>query len=229
MKKVLNMRVAIVLVALTLITSCFVGGTLAKYVTEGKGEDTARVAKFGVVVEGTGAAFSEEYEKDDDTFDLDDNTVVSSVKVVAPGTGGSLAAFTITGTPEVAVNVAFTGAVNFGENWVYNDGTEDFEDDYYCPIEITVGTEVLKGTAYADIQEFEAAIKAAIDAYTKDYVAGTDLSLIDEDDVPAISWAWAFEDDDNDDVKDTYLGDQAADDKAATIEIEVTVTVTQID
>lgn len=223
------MRVAIVLVALTLITSCFVGGTLAKYVTEGKGEDTARVAKFGVVVEGTGAAFSEEYEKDDDTFDLDDNTVVSSVKVVAPGTGGSLAAFTITGTPEVAVNVAFTGAVNFGENWVYNDGTEDFEDDYYCPIEITVGTEVLKGTAYADIQEFEAAIKAAIDAYTKDYVAGTDLSLIDEDDVPAISWAWAFEDDDNDDVKDTYLGDQAADDKAATIEIEVTVTVTQID
>lgn len=222
MKKVLNMRVAIILMVLTLITSCFVGGTLAKYVTEGKGEDTARVAKFGVVVEGTGAAFSETYAKNDSTFTLADNTVVSSVKVVAPGTGGSLAAFGITGTPEVAVNVAFTAAVDFGDNWVDEDG------DYYCPIEITVGATILKGTdsAYTDIGEFEAAIETAIATYTKDYAAGTDLSGIDAD-APAISWAWAFSD--NDDVKDTYLGDQAAAGDAATIAIEVTVTVTQID
>ena len=44
---------------------------------------------------------------------------------------------------------------------------------------------------------------------------------------PAISWKWAFEGNDN--VKDTYLGDQAAAGNAATISLSVTATVTQID
>lgn len=225
MKKVLNMRVAIILMALTLITSCFVGGTLAKYVTEGKGEDTARVAKFGVVVTGTGEAFAKTYATDDASF-----TGTFSVssgdddKVVAPGTSGDMAAFAITGTPEVAVRVAFTAStVEFGDNWIYNDGTDD---SYYCPIEITVGSTTLKGNDYANVAAFEAAISDAIDDYTKDYEAGTDLSLIGVD-APAISWAWAFES--NSDVKDTYLGDQAAAGNAATITLAITVTVTQID
>ena len=46
-------------------------------------------------------------------------------------------------------------------------------------------------------------------------------------DAPAISWAWAFTG--NDDDKDTYLGDQAAAGNAATISLDVTATVTQID
>lgn len=39
------MRAAVLMLALVLITSCFVGGTFAKYVTSGTGGDNAKVAK----------------------------------------------------------------------------------------------------------------------------------------------------------------------------------------
>lgn len=41
-----TMRVAGLLLALVLVTSCFVGGTFAKYVTSGHGNDSARAAKW---------------------------------------------------------------------------------------------------------------------------------------------------------------------------------------
>ena len=60
-----TMRVAGLLLALVLVTSCFVGGTFAKYVTYGGGQDHARVAKFGVKVEATGDVFAKEYDAKD--------------------------------------------------------------------------------------------------------------------------------------------------------------------
>ena len=59
------MRVAGLLLALVLVTSCFVGGTFAKYVTSGGGTDHARVAKFGVTVKATGndTMFATQYDK----------------------------------------------------------------------------------------------------------------------------------------------------------------------
>ena len=42
MKKNLTFKAVSVLAVLTLITSCFAGGTFAKYVTAGEGGDTAR-------------------------------------------------------------------------------------------------------------------------------------------------------------------------------------------
>lgn len=220
MKKNRMMRVASALLVAVLLSTCAISGTFAKYVTSGSGSDTARVAKFGVTVTGTAQTFAKEYAKNDDSFILATNTVVSTEKVVAPGTSGSMAAFTITGTPEVAVRVAFTGTLELGDKWVDSGST------YYCPIEITVGDTTFKGTAYASADEFEAAVNAKIATYTKDYVAGTDLSGIGAN-APVISWKWAFEG--NNDVKDTYLGDQAAAGNAATISLRVTATVTQID
>ena len=118
------------------------------------------------------------------------------------------------------MNVAFTGTLELGDKWV------DSTSAYYCPIEITVGSTTFKGTSYASASEFEEAVNTKIATYTKDYAAGTNLSTISSD-APAISWEWAFEG--NDDVKDTYLGKQAAAGNAATISLSVTVTVTQID
>ena len=43
-KKNWTLRAAVLMLALVLITSCFVGGTFAKYVTSGSGTDSARVA-----------------------------------------------------------------------------------------------------------------------------------------------------------------------------------------
>lgn len=220
MKKNKMMRAASALMVAVLLTTSVISGTFAKYVTSGSGSDSARVAKFGVTVSGTADTFKETYAKDDNSFTIAANTVVSNVDVVAPGTGGSMAAFTITGTPEVAVRVAFTGTLELGDKWV------DSTSAYYCPIKITVGGTTFKGTTYNSADEFEAAVNNEIANYKNDYEAGKDLSTIGAN-APAISWAWAFTG--NDDVKDTYLGDRAAAGNAATISLEVTATVTQID
>ena len=220
MKKNKMMRIASVLLVAVILTTCAISGTFAKYVTSGNGSDNARVAKFGVTITGTADTFKETYAKNDTGFTLAANSVVSTEDVLAPGTSGSMAAFTITGTPEVAVRVAFAGTLELGDKW------EDEGNAYYCPIEVTVGDATFKGTSYASADEFEAAVNAKIATYSKDYAAGTDLSTIGAD-APEISWAWAFEG--NDDAKDTYLGDQAAVGNAAEISLAVTATVTQID
>ena len=66
-KKNWTMRAAVLMLVLVLITSCFVGGTFAKYVTSGSGTDSARVAKFGVTVTASGDLFAKEYATDDQT------------------------------------------------------------------------------------------------------------------------------------------------------------------
>lgn len=220
MKKNKMMRIAAFLLVAVILTTCAISGTFAKYVTSGSGSDTARVAKFGVTVTGTADTFKETYAKTDNSFTLDANSVVSTEDVVAPGTSGSMVAFEITGTPEVAVRVAFTGTLELGDKWV------DSTTAYYCPIEVKVGDTTFKGTEYASADAFETAVNAKIATYTNDYVAGTNLSTIGGD-APVITWKWAFEGNDN--VKDTYLGDQAAAGNAATISLAVTATVTQID
>lgn len=80
-------KLAALLLVLTLVTTCFVSGTFAKYVSEGEGEDAARVAKWGVKVEITGDGFKTTYGKDEVNANVDGPTVVSSTteKVVAPG------------------------------------------------------------------------------------------------------------------------------------------------
>ena len=213
-------RLVAVLAVTMMFTMCFVGGTFAKYTTSGTGTDSATVAKWGVTVSGTADTFKETYAKDDNSFTLNANTVVSTVDVVAPGTSGSMAAFTITGTPEVAVNVKFEGTLELGDKWVDSSST------YYCPIEITVGGTTFKGTNYASADLFESAVNAKIATFTNNYEANTDLSTIGSD-APTISWKWAFEG--NDDVNDTGLGNQAASGNSAEISLQVTVTVTQID
>ena len=222
MRKSKSMRLASGLLVVTMLSTCMISGTFAKYVTDKSASDSARVAKFGVTVEGTADTFKKTYAKDNNSFTLAANTVVSTedVDVVAPGTGGSMAAFTITGTPEVAVNVEFKGTLELGDKWV------DSTSHYYCPLEITVENETFKGKDYASADAFETAVNEKIAEYNKNYEANTNLSTIGAD-APDISWNWAFEG--NDDVKDTYLGDQAAAGNAAGISLDVTVTVTQID
>lgn len=224
MKKNKMMRVASALLVAVLLSTCAISGTFAKYTTSDSASDSARVAKFGVTVTAAGDMFKETYAKNDDSFTLAENTVVSTDKVVAPGTSGSLGGVTITGTPEVAVRVSSTATkVDFGDKWVDKDGS------YYCPIEITVGSKTIKGNDFGNVEAFEAEVKKAVDGFTKDYEAGTDLDTetVNDENKLAVSWAWVFAG--NDDVKDTYLGNQAAADHAATIELEISTTVTQID
>ena len=216
MKNIKTTKLVALLACLCLVTACFVGGTLAKYTTSGTGaSDTARVAKFGVTVTAsTDNEFAKTYDKTDAEYE-GTLSVESDTEVVAPGTNGTLADVTLSGTPEVAVRVTYDSVADFGDNWVAN-GT------YYCPIEITVEGTTLKGNDFTKIEDFEKAIDDAIETLAKDYDANTNLSTVGND-APSVSWNWEFEGNDND--KDTVLGDAAN----ATISLTLTTTVTQID
>ena len=233
------MRVAGLLLALVLVTSCFVGGTFAKYVTSNGGTDEARVAKFGVTVTAAGDVFAKEYNaKDPKVQDYNGDVITKSVissdkKVVAPGTAKNDAlTVSVTGKPEVAVEVKYEAHVTLNDalhtdhNWKLADGS------YYCPLVITVNGTAYKGLDYASATEFEDAVEGAINSLTKNYPANTDLSASASAGVN-VAWEWPFEDTatgaKQTDVKDTYLGDQAAAGKAATVGIVVTATVTQVD
>ena len=218
MKKNKMMRAASGLLIATLLTTSVISGTFAKYTTQDSASDTARVAKFGVTVTATSdSMFSNTYGKTDNTYTVGDNTVVGegSAKVVAPGTSGTLTQVTLSGKPEVAVRVTNEATVDLGDNWVVNT-------TYYCPLEVTVGADTLKGTTYPDADAFESAIKEKIDACTADYAPGTDLNG-ETSAAPVVSWKWAFEG--NGDAKDTALGNAAN----AQISVTIKTTVTQID
>ncbi len=119
------MRIASVLMVAALLSTCVISGTFAKYIKTASAEDTARVAKFGVVIEAKGEAFAEQYEVDDENLTEEEvgivgeysvKTSVEGEKLVAPGTSGDVAAITLTGTPEVAVRVSY-GITIAAEGW----------------------------------------------------------------------------------------------------------------
>ena len=108
------MRIASILLVATLLTTCAISGTFAKYVTKASGEDTARVAKWGIVLTVNGnTVFADKYAAQDATYLAAEGkysveAVEEGDKVVAPGTSSAqlgedkqLTA-TVKGTPEVA-------------------------------------------------------------------------------------------------------------------------------
>lgn len=237
-KKNVLMRSAGLLLVLVLVTSCFVGSTFAKYTVGGKGTDTARVAKFGVTVTANGATFADKYATHTgNVVGTIANSVVSAdgSNLVAPGTSGNMVSMTLSGKPEVAVQVTYNATVTFNGNW------KDAQGKFYCPLQIRIPyndpdfglvTANFDGHGYTDAAVLKKDIEDRINAFSAKYRAGTDLSAITADGsllAPSVSWAWSYYDNDANDVKDTYLGDQAAKDNAATITLEVTTTVTQID
>lgn len=235
-KKNVLMRSAGLLLVLVLVTSCFVGSTFAKYTVGGKGENTARVAKFGVTVTAKGDMFAKEYATDDQTVVRTiAKSVASTENVVAPGTENKdFVAATITGTPEVAVRVSY----KLDADTLTIDGWNLADGSFYCPlvfkIKATDGTNtVISGTEFTSAALMKAELVKAVAAYTKDYAPGTNLSGQGADTL-SISWEWPFETGTDtekpaNNVKDTYLGNQAAEGHAATVSLTLATTVTQID
>ena len=210
-KKNTFMRLAMALVLLVLVTTSAVGGTFAKYVTTDSASASARVAKFGVKIVATSDAFSKEYNGTGGTV-----TVQATENVLAPGTNGTLADVKLTGTPEVAVNVEYTVDLKL-ENWKI-DSVE------YCPLVFQVGHNVFKidGSTIKTVAELELAVEDAITDLNGELPVNSDVSVKNS----MMTWEWAFN---VNDVNDTALGDQAADGNPATISLNITCTVTQID
>lgn len=224
MKKNFAMRIAACLLVVTMLSLCMVSYTYAKYTTADDATDSAQVAKWGVVVE----------TKLDDLFETAyDNAsgtvqAAGSYNILAPGTkDNQAAAFAITGTPEVKVNVNVDVNVDLGSNWKLAD------DSVYCPLIIKVNAVEFKidatNTTTAKLEEaIEEAIRVALGH--GDHEAKSNLTKTVE-----VSWEWPFEVDgdqaakDANNAKDTYLGNQAEAGKAPKFALTIEVTVSQLD
>ncbi len=234
------MRIAAGAGVTTLLTMSVISGSFAKYITSGTGTDSARAAKFGVTVTANGTMFASEYATDDEAVGTIAKSVISSGgeddHVVAPGTKGELLNATITGKPEVAVKVSYEPTLTLN-GWEHTDEDSNLSTEYF-PIIFKVGDKKygitgMKDSAgikitngSANVEALKTAVENAIRAYSKNYAANTDLALVAPDYVN-VSWEWAYNG--NSDEKDTYLGDQAAANKASTVELSMKTTVTQID
>lgn len=228
MKKALAVILSVLMVA-SLITTCMLSTTFAKYSTTGHGSDSARVAKWGVIIKtDISSLFLDKY----DAKTQDDVISFDGIDVVAPGTEGAVELVSkVSGTPEVAVEITNKAEVDLS-NWEVNGV-------YYCPLIFTVNGATAPGSLFASAEEFETWIESRVVSAAKQYPPLTDLSTAEETYV-SISWVWPFEaDDDNDasngifyDYNDTVLGNTSADNDVTndpTIELSITQTITQID
>lgn len=228
MKKNKMMRLASSLLVAVLLTTSVISGTFAKYVTSDEASDSARVAKWGVTVDVKGDAFGEAYAEGTDSVEVIYDTETATVKastsdkenVLAPGTTGTLVSIDVEGKPEVEVEIE-TVATLVMTGWAV-DVTDDNTDNpvYYCPVEITVGSNTYSGNSYSSIDDFVSAVLGAINSNTT-YNPNDDLSAVKDLNV---TWKWKF--DGNDDVKDTALGNLG---NAPTISFTCKVTATQVD
>lgn len=231
MKKNFAMRVAACLLVVTMLSLCMVSYTYAKFVTSDAAEDTARVAKWGVIIAATDDGDSQNVL---DT--LEDNTeaeisVVKEMKLLAPGTKGGLVNVDVTGQPEVAVNVDVDFTLTLAD-WLIDADNGGSNNDEYMPLVFTaviggvsktykLGTTAGTGV-YTTIAALTTALKNDIEAANANYVADTDLGTIFD---LELSWEWAFSVDTATDVKDTALGDLTT---APTLTVEYSITITQL-
>lgn len=234
MKKNKIMRLASGLLVAVLLTTCAISGTFAKYVTSAESSDSARVAKWGVTVSTTGNTFGGAYFNEANGNGVSTSFVASTHSVhsaggnvVAPGTKGTLAAFAVTGQPEVDVKVTYVATIELA-NW--NTGSEDYFPIIFTVKDITGNTETY-GLSYTTatkksdtIANLIIAVEEAIEANTTYYETLTNLSTINDDIV--VSWEWPFSTSAANDVKDTALGDLGT---APTISIDVDLTIEQVD
>lgn len=118
MKKNIAMRVASLVLMCTIVTSCFVSSTFAKYTSEFSGQDTVTVAKWDVsVTDGTNIINK---NTDIDLFETitevdgdGDQEVVAGL--IAPGTKGSFR-IVVSNSSDVDVNYSVKFTVNNGLN-----------------------------------------------------------------------------------------------------------------
>lgn len=219
-----SIRASMILMILVLVTSCIVAGTYAKYVSSKTVVENARIAKFGVTIDGGGNAFAKSYDSDGQAR-VSFISVFSTDSVVAPGTEGTMDSITVSGKPEVSVKVEFKGKLSI-KNWQVTNEQET--EEFYCPIIITVGEREFDGTEYQDAVSFEKDVNDAIPLISKEYdVNEGDFEWSEfNEEIPNISWKWIFDRENEEyDNYDTQLGDKAD----ATITLTVTATVTQLD
>ena len=261
MKKNKMMRLASVLMVAVMLTTSVISGTYAKYVTTTSTNDSARVAHWGVeLATNIDGLFANEYSSHTSFAGATVNglNAQAAADVVAPGTSGSMT-FSITGTPEVAVNVAITlnnkandeaddtlsmitlpAKTGYTDYTVWPNGTFNVQNNYY-PIQWTLKRADTstgdKAVVNYTVNEVTTpltgvnlqTIQNYLTSISHDYGVNTELN--ETFGYYELSWTWTFA---GHEKEDTYLGQvisgKATDTSVTTTEaFDMKITVTQID
>lgn len=201
MKKNKMMRLASVLLILTLLTTCAISGTFAKYTASATGTDTARVAKWSFEVSDADIVATDEFTFDlfktvKDTAGADEGDVKAkngTDRIIAPGTSGSFA-LVLENLSEVTAQYAIDYTVT---------NTSDI------PIEFSVDNGANWTADLANV--------VASDATKLDPNTGTKTITV--------QWKWDYEVNEAGNTKDTALGKGGT----ATVTVAAVVTATQVD
>lgn len=225
MEKNRMMRLASALLVLTLLTTCMISGTFAKYTTQATGNDSARVAKWGVTVSTHTDLFAISYTNTNDNSGTVTVKSEGADKLVAPGTTGTGLGVTSEGTPEVSYEMKIkldTTAKMPSLKYTPIGGTEAS----YEPVKFNVynGDTKLNITDPLTLDELKDLFNGTkviykYDVDTKKYYVDSNgdgtIDSTSSDTCPniKIKWEWAYEDaTDNTlyDELDTILGNTAA-------------------
>lgn len=215
MKKNVIMRAACVVLVLTLLSTCMISGTFAKYVRVSDAvAGEARVAKWGVEFVTTSTdLFDVKYDTHDNDYKTEMAVSVKSSdtkELVAPGTSGTGYSLSVSAVkPEVSYKLTFAGTV-----------TEEVflgaSDPVYRPVKWTVTADGVAATPFDTLQAAIDAIEAVTyyfnvedGHYYRVVDAGNDVDLGETAPSVVLGWAWAFGDGSTD-TQDTALGDLAA-------------------
>jgi len=182
MKKSLNLngakilKIAVVLLIMTMITGILVSNTVAKYTTSFTGSDTARVAKFSVSATGITAGAVDLFQ----TSYGSSSVVTSTDNVVAPGTAGSISiSFTNNSEVPIALSGATLSETNIGS----------------IPIVYSL-----------DNVTYYAAGNSTLNSALSSAISGTLAAGASMGSPVVVYWKWVFYVDASGDVADTALG-----------------------
>lgn len=196
-------KLAIIVLALTMIVLILVSGTFAKYTSKTSGQDTATVAKWSITVNGDEIAVIPErtltfnlFNTIKDSDGTSTETDVKSGKLIAPGTSGDFS-LTVKNNSEV--------------NAKYKIDYELVKSDATLPIEFSTN-----GTTWTtDLASLK--------------LGETNIAMNETSTTTKVQWRWAYEVSDAQDVADTKLGIAAATGTAPTVTVKATITATQVD
>lgn len=208
-KKNRTWRAAALLLALTLVTSCFVGGTFAKYTTSAESNNTARVAKWGVTISADTDLFAEAYNGTGEnastaTVKLE-TTDTTGTKLVAPGTEGTgLNIKNTAGAPEVSYTMTIKLDPDSAKVPTLKYTPTSGSETVYEPVKFSVynGETLIKGNmnlaALKDLFDGNKAFYKYDVSTNKYYVDSNGDGTLDTNPSNAapdikIKWEWAFE------------------------------------
>ena len=223
MKKNKMMRLASTLLVLTLLTTCAISGTFAKYVTKSEGSDSARVAKWGFEATNSSVVLDNLFAS------AYDSTVKSTTDVIAPGTKNQVSfsfAYDTTSNNVATPEVAYT----FEVSTTGSTCDQSIQDNTSIVWSLDGALASADGKTAGSWDALLAAIEALDGNKTNNQYDANTLpesfygSTTEGAKTHTVGWEWKF--DNNNDTTDTTMGNA---DSLAKVELHISITATQVD